>query len=118
MTRMPKEELEKIIEQDAPGYTLATPSEGLDERAASPEPEETSPDIDELRRKYLGEPEVEASGNPAPEDAPAVDDDGDEMEDQIVAVRPAEPIDPFDHAARPKTVVVSGKDKRIVGQQG
>ena len=112
---MKKKELEKIIERDAPGYTLAGGSEGQDERAANAEPEETSPDIDELRQAYLGEPEVEASS-----DAPEATDAGDdEPEDQIVAIRPtAEATDPFDATARPKTVVVSGKEKRIVGRQG
>jgi hypothetical protein len=115
MGPMPDDELEQIIEHDAPGYTLARPRGPDDEaagreRGVSAEPEETSPDIDALRRKYLGD-----DADAAEADVGALDDESD---DEIVAVRPANPSDPFDQPARPKTVVVSGKDKRIVGQQG
>ena len=112
MGPMPDDELEQIIEQDAPGYTLARPhgrdDEAARERAVSAAPEETSPDIDALRRKYLGDDADLEADIGAPDDS----------DDEIVAVRPANPSDPFDQPARPKTVVVSGKDKRIVGQQG
>jgi hypothetical protein len=39
-------------------------------------------------------------------------------DDEIVAVEPIEALHPWDRAARPKVVVISSKDKKIVGKQG
>jgi hypothetical protein len=113
MSKLPREELERIIERDAPGHTLATPQEGQDERSTRAEPEESSPDIAQLRRKYLGE---EAAADAA-EGADA-GTGGAEAEDEIVPVQRTDAADPWDHESRPKTIVVSGKDKKIIGSQG
>jgi hypothetical protein len=123
MERIPEDELERIIERDAPGYTLARPREGEDERVVRAEPEETSPDIETLRKKYLGDAESADAADDAGESANLDSEDAESptentAEDEIVAVRPKKPGDPYDQPARPKTVVVSGKDRRIVGRQG
>jgi hypothetical protein len=113
MPKLPKDELERIVERDAPGHMLAPTPEAQDERATRAEPEESSPDIAALREKYLGEtaaPEAEA-----PTDA---GDAGEEPDDEIVPVQRTDAADPFDHESRPKTIVVSGKDKKIIGSQG
>jgi hypothetical protein len=36
----------------------------------------------------------------------------------IVAVEPEEPAHLWDRASRPKAIVISGKNKKIVGKQG
>jgi hypothetical protein len=112
MAKLPKDELEKIIERDAPGHALAPTPEGQDEPATRAEPEESSPDIAALREKYLGEA--------PPGDAGEAADGGgtEEADDEIVPVQRTDGADPFDHASRPKTVVVSGEDKKIIGSQG
>jgi hypothetical protein len=125
MAKLSKQEIEEIVERDMPGYKVVqheTPD--ADERAAETNADEVAPDIDTLREKYLGESENSAaeSENPGHEaDASpetAADDAGDNADDAIIAVQPKEAGDPFDHAARPKSVVVSGKDRRVIGSQG
>jgi hypothetical protein len=125
MAKLPPDEVQKIIERDLPGYTLAEPAEAADERTTRAEPEESAPDIDELREKYLGE--NEPAENPGGESAGTPDAagggggggteaEGEQPEDMIVSVRRKDATDPWDHDARPKTVVIS--DGKIVGSQG
>jgi hypothetical protein len=124
MSKLPRDELERIIERDAPGHTLATAREGQDQRSTRAEPEESSPDIAALRSKYLGEPVSLAAtadeGAPAGGAADGADagDAGAEADDEIVPVQRIDAADPWDHESRPKTIVVSGKDKKIIGSQG
>lgn len=119
MAKLSREELEDIIERDAPGTRMVKRDATADPRSVRAQPEETTPDLETLRRKYLGTDAApaateEAVGD-AEDDAAGEDDDDD---DEIVAVEPAEPADPWDRGARAKAVVVSGKDKKIIGRQG
>ena len=91
------------------------------------EAEEVSPDVDALRRKYFGRSNPgtsDASSSTEPEGAaaePAAETDSaddEDTEDQIVAVEPEAPADPWDQGSRAKTVVVSGKDRKVIGTQG
>jgi hypothetical protein len=116
MAKLPPEEIEQIVEKDMPGYTVEQAGPP-DEAPVSPEDaDEVSPGIDEMRKRYGVEPEGSnpGHGNPAPD---AVDAE-EGADDQIVAVRPKKTKDPWDHDARPKSVVVSAKDRKIVGGQG
>ena len=117
MAKMKKRELEEIVKRDMPGFEVVSREPvdaGEDARTA---PAEAAPSIDQLRRKYLGDDAVEEAADSPParrrgaKAAPNTDD-------EIITVRPSGAADPFDHSARPKTVVVSGKDKRIIGSQG
>jgi hypothetical protein len=72
-------------------------------------------------------PEARAGTSEAPAEAAAepgasVDgDDGDDDDDddvEIVSVAPEQPAEPWDRGARPKAVVVSSKEKRVIGRQG
>src|SRR5215211_4916275 len=117
MPKLPKDELERIIERDAPGHTLATGGEGQDERTTRATPEESSPDIAALREKYLGEPgPADAAGEAAPADDTAAGADtaaaGEAADDEIVPVQRTDAGDAWDYESRPKTIVVSGKDKK------
>jgi hypothetical protein len=137
MAKLSREELEEIVERDLPGYTLAPEEEGADQRATEAKPDVAAPEIGELREKYLGDnneidadatrgdaddARAETNGPDADSDEGGVDDadepSAENTDDEIVTVRPKGPADPFDHAARPKTIVVSGKDRRIIGSQG
>jgi hypothetical protein len=111
VAKLSKEELEGIIERDLPGYALASDEIHPPDRSRSIEPDASGADIDALREKFLGGPGVGEGGRSA-------DDEPDADDDEIVAVRPKDAIDPFDQRARPKTVVVSGRDKRVIGSQG
>jgi hypothetical protein len=117
MAKLSKEEIEEIVERDMPGYKVVQHEEGTDERAPEAGVDEVAPDIDTLREKYLGKtenPGHEADTSPTTD----ADDDEADADDAIVAVQPNETADAFDHAARPKSIVVSGKDRRVIGSQG
>jgi hypothetical protein len=124
MAKLSKQEIEEIVERDMPGYKVVRHEEGVDERGAQAEPDEVAPNIETLREKYLGdaeniaENENSGANDAAPEDEADENDNADNADDAIVAVQPKEPGDPFGHASRPKTIVVSGKDRRIIGSQG
>jgi hypothetical protein len=111
MERLSKEELERIIERDLPGHELVSEVDPADHEAAA-EPDAVGPDIAALREKFLG---AGAGGSDAAAAPPAA---ALNEHDQIVAVREKDVDDPYDHRARPKTVIVSGRDKRVVGRQG
>jgi hypothetical protein len=101
-----EQQLEKIIARDMPGYKLAR-RHLVDERR--PEPDEAAPDINALRKKYLGDSFSFADNAESEVEQPQ------DAGDVIVAVEPAEGSD---DQIRPKTVVISGKSKRVIGRQG
>ena len=105
-----KQELEAIIERDLPGHELVSEDVDPADHVPASAPDEAGVDIAALRRKFLGDAAPPSGTDAAPG---AVNE-----HDQIVAVRPKNAGDPYDHSARPKTVVVSGRDRRIIGQQG
>jgi hypothetical protein len=116
MARLPRRELEQIVKRDLPGYRLVSRGGEGGDSGSHAEPDEVAPDIDALRRKYLGdegEPDRLAS---AARGAPA--DYAEDDDDEIITVQADRPRDPLDSGARPKKVVVSGKSKRIIGSQG
>jgi hypothetical protein len=116
MAKLPPEEIERIVEEELPGYTVERPGPPADAPGRYEEADEASPGIDELRKRYGVEPDdVEGHANPDPQPDAGEAEDAD---DEIVAVRPKDPKDPWDHDARPKSVVISGKDRKIVGGQG
>lgn len=114
MARIPKRELEQIVKRDLPGYRLLSRGGEMDALGSQPEPDEIAPDIGALRRKYLGGGDAETADG----ETDAAEDAGPNTDDEIVVVQPDRPADPFDQQARPKTVVVSGKSKRVIGSQG
>ena len=113
MAKMSKRELDEIVKRDLPGYDVLRREPADAPEGTTAEPDEVAPSIDELRRKYLGEGDEDDAA-----DAPPPAAEADNTDDEIITVVPKKPADPFDHAARPKTVVVSGKDKRVIGSQG
>jgi hypothetical protein len=124
MAKMNKEELERVIARDLPGYKVSRQSK-VERAAEAAETSEGSRDLaaavgggsdrrSELRRKYLGlsadEGEAAAVGS-----NPGQDDDSDDDE-EIVAVEPEAANHPWDRGARPKAVVI--KNKKVIGMQG
>jgi len=115
MARLSKREVDKIVQRDLPGYTFAGRARAgpRDERSAEGASADVAPDIAKLRRKYLGESDTGA------EDAAGTPAGGQKnTDDEIVVVQPKSRNAPFDHPSRPKTVVISGKKRRIIGSQG
>jgi len=130
MTKLTSEEIDRIVEHDIPEYRVdksvdhntGRDSDGDSARAASVE--ESTPEIDELRKKYLGD-----SGEVFPSDSTAHTDSAtdtapsgsamrEEPQDEIVAVTPKESSHAWDRGARPKAAVISGSEKKVIGHQG
>lgn len=120
VTPLSRADLEAIIAQDLPDHELVPPAseedfeagaDAVETSARAADADAPGVDIAQLRARFLGE------------DTGAVDAVQESQvplneHDQIVAVRPRQSSDPFDYNARPKTVVISARDRRIVGEQG
>jgi hypothetical protein len=120
---MKKDELEKVVRRDMPGYRLARkakPRKGVDSGRPRPVAAAGTPDLQVLRRKYAarGPAPAAAASDAAARAADARRAAAADNDDEIVAVEPESAPHPWDRAARPKAVVVSARDKRIVGKQG
>jgi hypothetical protein len=124
MAKLSKQDLAQIVEKQMPKYKLAdTPvapaaADGTKTRA---KPEGQTPDLDTLRKKYLREKFLsDAPGggyrDGEPNGQPAADAADDETE--IVLVEPKTAPHPLDRGSRPKAVVVSTRQKKIIGEQG
>jgi hypothetical protein len=129
MAKLSKDDLQQIIAEQMPKYKLAegpaAPS-GVDGTATRAKPEGHTPGLDTLRKKYLrgkflsdatapNADDREPNGHPPA--APAAADAGDD-DTEIVIVEPKVAPHPLDRGSRPKAVVVSTTQKKIVGEQG
>ena len=114
MAKLSRKELEDIIKRDLPGARLigrgSTAPSASAKRTA---PEGATPELDVLQRKYSDAATAESAQL---EDA-ATDTDADD-EDEIVLVDPHPSDDPLDRGARAKAVVVSGRQRKVIGSQG
>jgi hypothetical protein len=106
MSELSQDELRSIVARDVSGYRLGADTLGTAKGPIGPAPEATTPDLDALRRKYLG---PEAAAEPVSK-SPVLD------EDTIVSVEPdGEGNAPGEGA---KAVVVSNTERRVIGTQG
>jgi hypothetical protein len=116
MAKLTQEEIDEIIKRDAPGHRVVQYEVGEDAAPTPASPDEGTPDLAGLKRRYLGK-----EPNPGGEDAVVAslgDKENDDIEDQFVAIAPEAAPNPWDHGSKPKVVVISGKDKRIIASQG
>jgi hypothetical protein len=132
MSKLSAEEIESIVSNDLPDYKLKEDSlEGASDAASRDsirttimeQVEANTPDLDALKAKYLGEDSFaadSAGGLSADEDPDtrAFAAAEDEPEDEIVAVVPKTSSHPLDRGARAKAVIISGENKKVIGQQG
>jgi hypothetical protein len=123
MAKMKKGELEKVVRRDMPGYRLARKAKarkGTDRARTRPAAAAGTPDLETLRRKYAARsrPATGAASDVSARTAAARRAADGDNDDEIVAIEPESAPHPWDRAARPKAVVVSARDKRIVGKQG
>ncbi len=107
MAKLPKKEVEEIIERSMKGYKIRE-EKPTDNPANRIKPDAGGLDLDALRKKFLRTDYVEEEEQPT--NIPVA-------EDEIVIVEP-KGKGPLDRGARGKAVVVSGKKKKIIGQQG
>lgn len=116
MSKIPRKELDRILKKQAPGYRVAQgrPAAIDSPRRRAPAQAGT-PDLAELKKRY-GNKSVGAMDaarkTPKPKAVRPEDDD------EVVLLEPSNSRDSLSRASRPKAVIVSGKDKRIIGRQG
>jgi hypothetical protein len=118
VAKLTKEDIEKIVQRDAPGHRVVSFTGAQDATGHRSTPDQTTPDLVTVQRKYEGgaasnEQPDSSANNPGNEEA---EDEADE--DQLVTIEPEQPDSPWAHGARPKVVVVSAKQKRIIATQG
>ena len=125
MSKLSREELQKIIAEDMPGYRIADEASagvtdsGVQHSTSGVEGE--TPDLSELRIKYLREKYLGLDSNPSDTGTTEEAEEAAEAnpdEDQIIAVKPEQTGHPWDRSTRPKATVVSAKEKKVIGQQG
>ena len=121
MARPPRKVLQKAVDKDMPGYVVTRGKAGAGPRGTKPDA--VSPELDALRRKYLGD-DAGAAGQTAAAPPPAADsggapDAGDD-DDAIVTVAPKDRSRDgrLPGGRRAKRVVVSGKAGKVIGRQG
>ena len=124
MTKLSKDDLQGIIEQQMPKYKLTDTTSvagALDGARTRAKPEAQTPGLETLRKKYLREKFLTNPGGGHEDDEPngqPVADAGGDDDTEIVLVEPKVAPHPLDRGSRPKAVVVSSTKKKIVGEQG
>ncbi len=126
---MNKELLEQIVNRDLEGYKVSDKSvhseqnnEGFESMDSTKDnqSESSTPDFRLLRQKYLHQDDSFESNDAEAAVVYVADsaDASDSEQDEIVAVEPETAAHPWDRAARPKAVVISGSEKKVIGEQG
>jgi hypothetical protein len=110
MARIPRQKIEAIVQRDLPGYEVVDSHSSVHD-AAHVQADQATPDIDDLRRKFLGEQAAMAIA-PA-EDAASAERETAGDDDELVVVKPEGA-----GLAPAKRVIVSGRTHRVIGSQG
>ena len=125
---MDKELLKQIVNRDLSGYKISDRSvhneddEGFESMDSIKQmlSESSTPDFKALRQKYLRQDdsyESMDSGDEA-ESMDATENLDNSDQDEIVTVEPETGNNPFDRVSRAKAVVISGSEKKVIGEQG
>jgi hypothetical protein len=133
MGKLSDAEKQGIIESQMKGYRVARTTPPADSFSQTAGAEDSTPDYKTLRESFLseeelGEDEDESTGSAetlsetfagdtfSSESSSSSEADDDDIE--IVPVEKESGADPWNRGARPKAVVLSSKDKKIIGSQG
>jgi len=111
MPRMTREQLQQIVSKELPGKRIVGERSDIDTRQ-QPAPEGSTEELPDLLREYGIRPSEQASSSDSARPNGDIDDDA------IVAVEDEHVSDPWRSESRPKAVVISGRTKRVIGQQG
>lgn len=123
--KLSKQDVQRIVEEQMPNFKVVQTPASLEVDTAGRKPraqaEAHTPDAETLRKKYLREKFIEGTDTRSadegePNGAPAADAADDDTE--IVLVEPKTAPHPLDRGSRPKAVVISTKNKKIIGTQG
>jgi hypothetical protein len=112
MAKMKRSQIETIIARELPGHrVLRNPNEGLDSAGVRQPPEASTPDSDELLRKFHLSDDFDTDyrerGTP----------NGTAVDDEIAIVEKINPADPLSRGNRPKAKVLSARGT-VKGSQG
>ena len=127
VAKLSREEIQQIVERDAPGSRLVerVPDEDRLARATTGAGavyvDDETPDLLTLRRRYLGDPAPDDHGDAAGVELPVdgeSNEDSNAVDDEIVLITPPGPADRWGRGPGPKSVVISGRERRIIGWQG
>jgi hypothetical protein len=117
MAKLDRRKLKQIVERDMPGFTIAESGAAAVDTETRPEsvPQDMTPEITELRRKFLGaDADTNAAFYGADAGAGGAADDGGSA---IVLTRPKHlPADAASEGLGPKAVVISGG--KVIAKQG
>lgn len=122
MTKLSREEKNRIIKRDLPGYKLVeqvtheSTEDLLGRDALKQKPEAGTPNFRELRRKYFGTTEESAFESDAGPGQAGANPGNDSDDDEIVQVASETSADPLDRGNRPKAIVIS--EGEVKGSQG
>lgn len=108
MTELTKEEVEEIVERELPGWRVLDAPEPLVDRRP---PDWGTPELAALRSDRSGDGHDVA-------DSVGGGDQPDEVADEIVIVSPPNSPDQWARGPGPKSIVVSGRKRKIIGNQG
>jgi hypothetical protein len=109
------DELEKIVREQKPGFTIERRAEPKRPPRDSDKPLVGTPDIDKLKAKakeILGQALKE---DPATEASDPADQDDDI---RVVSIRPVRPSDGPEPLRRPRKVIISRSARKIIAEQG
>jgi hypothetical protein len=114
MAKLTRKQLDEVVKKEAPGYRIAGSGNASDAAGdAAPSADDATPELDRMQEKYRHNPGTEAVADAGAKSStkPLHDDD------QIVALEPDNPADPWERGSRAKSIVVSG-DGKVIGRQG
>lgn len=119
MAAMSDRELQEIIRRDKPGFKVVQREmASIDDADAPAGPQAGNADrvmdLQDLRQRYLG-----IGGEHSDDAGPSEEGGGSGATDEIVVLAPEQPgSDPWRPGPGPKSVLVSGNEKRVIAEQG
>lgn len=118
MAKMGKAQVEAIVAKELPGYRVQQVSAAVDSTIPRVPAEETTPEVDQLMKKFGLEEEAQEPLRDAATRNSARDvSNGDSVDDEIAVVERTDTADPWSRGNRPKAKVISSNGK-IIGSQG
>jgi hypothetical protein len=120
-SRKDYDELDKIVRQQKPGFTIDRRARPGRTRADKSTRTQGTPDVDDLKAKaenLLRFKKRTRRGSASRKDRPDASRAAEAGDMRIVSVHPDHPIDRADRPSRSKKVIISRSTGRIIGEQG
>ena len=113
MAKMTRTQVEEIVAKELPGYrVVGNAARNVDSTRMRKQPEASSPEIEELFRKFNLDDDDAESGF-----ARDGVSNGGTLDDEIALVEKTDPVDPLSRGNRPKAKVLTPRGT-VKGSQG